>query len=176
MKIAVILLLELFVLLCQSAVITNPQQLGDSSKPNVDRRTIIRRASPAGSSSTSSLGTISVEGDDSTRSYYLKLRPGEVSGPPDRLYDWDESCTDSTQRQKISDAYNMAVKLAKDSEAKLKTLADGLPKRPANKEQPVNQNWIAEHDPAYAMTYSDNSSNNLILRHGHLVTPRCSLP
>lgn len=88
------------------------------------------------------------DGESSPKSNYLKLIPGKVSGPADRLYDWDDSCTDSTQRQKISDAYNMAIKLAKDAEAKLKALANGLPKRPSAKRNAENQNWIAEHDPA----------------------------
>jgi hypothetical protein len=146
MNIAALLLLELFVLLCQTAVVTNPRQPRDSRKAHVDGRTIVQRASIDSGSSLSD--TLAADGDSITQSYYLTLRPGKVEGPADRLYDWDESCIDSTERQKITDAYNMAIKLVKDADAKLKALADGLPKRPTAVVNTENQKLIAELDPA----------------------------
>lgn len=146
MKAATLLLLQLFVLLCRTAVVINPEQIRDGTKTDVENRTIIQRASGDGGdlSPTSDLG-----GSDILRSFYFNIRPGgRVLGPPDRLFDWDVSCSDPTERQKIWDAYNMALKLAEDAEGKLVALAKELPKTPTNTEQTENQNWIAQQDPA----------------------------
>lgn len=147
MKIAALLLLQLFVFLCRTAVVTNPKQILDSTKAHVDRRTILQRGSGNEGSDTSSPLSSNFESNNIDKSPWLILKP-DVRGPPERLFDWDFSCADPEHRQKIWDAYNMALQLAKDAEMKLGTLANGLLKRPAARAQPENQNWIAEKDPA----------------------------
>lgn len=146
MKVAALLLLQLFVFLSQTAVVINPNHIRDSTKVHVER-TITERGSDDESdlSATSDLG-----GNDLHKSFYFNIKPGgKVSGPPDRLFDWDVSCKDPTQRKKIWDAYNMAIQLAEEAEAQLRKLATELPnKPPTHVPQPNNQNWIAQHDPA----------------------------
>lgn len=148
MKVAALLLLQLFVFLSQTAVGIDPKQIHDSTKAYV-KRTITQRASDDGSGSDLS-ATSDLGGDNLLRSFYFNIKPGgKVSGPPDRLFDWDVSCKDPTQRKKIWDAYKMAIQLAEEAEAQLRKLATELPnKPPTNVPQPDNQNWIAQHDPA----------------------------
>ena len=132
MKIAALLLLQLFVLLCQTAVVITPKQSHHGKKTYVHTKTIIERGGSDDGSPASSLSDISAKFLDGPpdQSYAFRLSR-DVTGPPDRLFDWHESCSDNTQRQKIWNAYIRALELAKEAEAKLASLAEKLPRRAA---------------------------------------------
>ncbi|KAK3700116.1 hypothetical protein LTR37_016119 [Vermiconidia calcicola] len=77
-------------------------------------------------------------------------------GPPaadSRWFDWDESCTDATQRQKILSTFTSAMELASWTSEHLQELLGELSKPPGDELNPVNQKEIFDKDQPFAQMF-----------------------
>lgn len=78
---------------------------------------------------------------------------GEPKAASDRWFDWDESCTDSRDRQKITAAFQDALDLVQTGSMFLKRLGDGLPKKIGSNANKENIAFIAQEDPAFTQMF-----------------------
>jgi hypothetical protein len=92
------------------------------------------------------------------RSRILPFGQNGVDQPPearDRWFDWDMTCTDTDDRQKIMTAFTNAYALAERASGALDALIKGLPSPAGTGSNAVrvNQNYIAAEDPAYTQMW-----------------------
>lgn len=84
----------------------------------------------------------------------LVLEIGAPQEATNRWFDWDESCTDEKDRQKITAAFQDTIGLAGQGSQFLTDLQNGLPKKPpgssANK---GNIAYIVKEDPAFTQMF-----------------------
>ncbi|KAK8076729.1 hypothetical protein PG994_004001 [Apiospora phragmitis] len=71
-----------------------------------------------------------------------------------RLFDWDESCSDEKQRKKILDAFTNMHQLLEWTSTHLGQLQEGLPNPvDPSKTNDENRKYIFDKDPAYAQMF-----------------------
>ncbi|WEW59872.1 hypothetical protein PRK78_005353 [Emydomyces testavorans] len=78
---------------------------------------------------------------------------GEPKEAVDRWFDWDETCTDQTERQEITAAFQDALELAATSSKFLKALRDRLPKQPGSAANKDNVAFVVQEDPAFTQMF-----------------------
>ena len=71
----------------------------------------------------------------------------------DRWFDWDESCTDPDQRQRVLGAFTNTMTLAKLASTQLEQLIKALPTVPGSSLNDANRKFIFEKDPAFAQMF-----------------------
>lgn len=73
----------------------------------------------------------------------------------DRQFDWDQSCSDNTQRAKILAAWINFQELTTRASTQLAALRASLPNAPANQgvPNPENRKFIEQNDPAFTQYF-----------------------
>jgi hypothetical protein len=87
----------------------------------------------------------------------MNVGPAEANS---RFFDWDQSCTDAGQRERIVLAWRDMQPLITSSSARLQALTNRLPKQPSTngKDNPANRAFIKSEDPAYTQMFGARDS------------------
>lgn len=71
----------------------------------------------------------------------------------DRWFDWDESCSDKDQREKIVTAFEQMTQLSDWTSQHLDQLKAGLPNAVGTSVNAANRKYIFDKDPAFAQMF-----------------------
>lgn len=96
--------------------------------------------------------------DPVTNNRIPKSRILKINEPPaavDRWFDWDETCTDELDRQRVTAAFQDSMELIEKSSEFLEALQEGLPKKPIKKGTATKENvqCIVQEDPAFTQMF-----------------------
>lgn len=83
------------------------------------------------------------------------LGPDEASK---RLFDWDESCTDKDDRERIVTAWRNVIKLSSATSTHLDQLSKGLPSPPSGRIDKANRKLIYDRDSPFAQFFRAQDS------------------